>query len=47
MKPRTVIVLVVLLAMCAGYVIVRHTDLFEVPSARSGLVFGRPLKDIR
>ena len=47
MKPRTVIVLVVLLAMCAGYVIVRHTDLFEAPSARSGLVFGRPLKDIR
>ena len=47
MKPRTGIVLGVLLAMCAGYVIVRHTDLFESPSAKSGLVFGRTLKDIR
>ena len=46
MKPKTVIVLAVLLCGVIGYVVVRHSGLFGADTSQPGLVFGRALDSI-
>ena len=47
MKPKTVIVLAVLLCIVIGYVIVRHSDLLGPDPSGAGYVFGRRIEGIK